>query len=252
MSNYFVMEALMIRLILVILFLIIFFILSIPMWIIEWIIGKFNKKAKDISSLRIVQFAFKCILFICGTKTTVIGMENIPKDEPVLFVGNHRGIFDVLIPYSRMPRATGFVAKKELEKIPGLNIWMRYLHCLFLDRDNMKEGLKTILKGIDLVKNDGISIAIFPEGTRSKGPDMLPFKEGSLKIAEKSGCKIVPMVQKNTRSIFEEQFPLLRKAKTVLEFGTPIDISTLDKDTRKFLGAYVQNIIKEMYDKMEI
>ena len=70
----------MIRLILVILFLVIFFILSIPMWIIEWIIGKFNKTAKDISSLRIVQFAFKCILFICGTKTTVIGMENIPKD----------------------------------------------------------------------------------------------------------------------------------------------------------------------------
>lgn len=242
----------MIRIILVAIFIILFFIISIPIWIIEWVVGKINRRAHDISCLRIVQFAFKCVLFISGTKTTVTGLENIPKDEPVLFVGNHQGIFDTVIAYSMMPNLTGFVAKKEIEKVPFLRVWMRLLYCLFLDRQNMKEGLKTILKGIELVKDKGISMVIFPEGTRSKTEEMGPFKEGALKIAEKSGCKIIPMVQKNTRAILENHYPRIKMAHTAIAFGKPIDISTLTKEEKKFLGAYVQNIIKEMYQELDV
>ena len=70
-------------------------ILSIPVFLVEWIIGKFNRRAKDISSLRIVQWGFKVILKMTGVTTTVIGEENVP-DEPVLFIGNHRSYFDIL------------------------------------------------------------------------------------------------------------------------------------------------------------
>lgn len=202
--------------------------------------------------LRVVQWAMKVLLFICGTKTTVTGLENIPKDEPVLFVGNHQGIFDILISYSRMPRLTGYVAKKEMDKAYFLRKWMRLLHCLFLDRNDLKEGLKTILEGVDLIKNQGVSIVIFPEGTRSKNEEMAPFKEGAFKLATKSGCKIVPMVQKNTRAIFENQFPKIKKAHTALAFGKPIDVNTLTKDEKKFLGTYVQNIVKEMYQELDV
>lgn len=239
----------MLRLIIVALFLLIFFIFSIPMFGIEWIIGKINKRAKDISSLRIVQWAFKCVLFLSGVKTTVIGYENIPKDEPVLFVGNHKSNFDVIITYAKMPNLTGFVAKKEIEKVPLLRTWMRYLYCLFLDRDDVKEGLKTILKGIEYIKQ-GVSLVIFPEGTRNTFEDgMLPFKEGSLKFAEKTGCKIVPMVQNNTGECLEKHSPWIKKTHTVLEFCEPIDIKELSKDDKKFLGAYVQKIIEERYEK---
>lgn len=71
---------------------------------------------------------------------------------------------------------------------------MRYLHCLFLDRKDIKQGLKTILTAIEKIKS-GISICIFPEGTRNKNKDeleLLPFHEGSFKIASKSGCAIHP------------------------------------------------------------
>jgi len=239
----------MIRLVLVALFLLVFFIVSIPLFIIEWIIGKFNHNSKSISSLRIVQITFKIILFLCGTKTTVIGLENVPKDEPVLFIGNHRGIFDVVIAYSMMRGLTGFVSKKEMNKILIVRVWMRNLHCLFLDRDNIKEGLKTILKGIELIKKDKISISIFPEGTRNKDDDVKPFKEGSFKFAEKSGCKIVPMVQNNTESIFEKQFPFIKKTHTILEFGTPIRMDELEKDERKVIGSYTNKIVAEIYEK---
>ena len=167
----------MLRLIITALFLVVFFIFSIPMFGILWIIGKFNKPKKDILALRIVQWAFKVIRFLCGVKTTVIGYENIPKDEPVLFVGNHNSNFDTVIVYSMLPGLTGFVAKKEMEKIPLLHHWMKLLYCLFLDRKNIKEGLKTVLQGIEYIKN-GISITIFPEGTRSKDRGNGTFQGG--------------------------------------------------------------------------
>lgn len=238
----------MIRLILVAIFLLIYFIFCIILFPLEWIIGKFNKRAKDISSLRLIQWVFKVILFISGVKTTVIGYENIPKDEPVLFIGNHRGIFDILITYSRMPNLTGYVSKKEMLKVPVISTWMKMLYCLFLDRDNIKEGLKTILTGIDQI-NNGVSMVIFPEGTRNTGDELLPFHAGSFKLADKTNCKIIPMVQHNTEAIFENQFPRIKATHTVLEYGEPIDITTFSKEDRRNISEYTRNVVKEIYEK---
>lgn len=239
----------MIRFLLVASSVILFLILFSPVLVIEWIIGKFNKEKKDYSSLRIVQNAFKFILWITGVKVTVIGEENIP-DEAVLFIGNHRSFFDILLTYSRCKRLTGYIAKKEMDRFPLLNNWMRNLYCLFLDRENPKEGLKTILTAIDYVKK-GISICIFPEGTRNKGEElsMLPFKEGSFKIASKTGCAIVPISLNNTAEIFENHFPKIKKAHVIIEYGKPIYYQDLDKETQKHIGVYCQNLIQETINR---
>ena len=95
------------------------------------------------------------------------------------------------------------MAKAEMRKIPLLSDWMRYLHCLFLDRKDIKKGLKTILEGVEKIKS-GISICIFPEGTRNRNEDeleLLPFHEGSFKLATKTNCPIVPIALNNTVSI---------------------------------------------------
>lgn len=240
---------LMFRFICVAIFLVVFLILSIPIFLVEWVIGKFNREKRDYSSLRIVQWAFHVILKMTSVQTTVIGEENVP-DEPVLFIGNHRSFFDILLTYSRCKRLTGYVAKKEMEHIPLLSTWMRYLYCLFLDRENPKEGLKTILQAIDYVKN-GISVCIFPEGTRNKGEElsMLPFKDGAFKIATKTNCAIIPISMNNTSAIFENQFPKIRKVHVVIEYGKPIYPNDLDKDDKKHIGRYVQNIIQETIHK---
>lgn len=238
----------MIRTIALALFLLIFFILSIPLYLIETIIGLFSKNAKTKSSQWIVCLALRFIRCICGIHLTVKGIENVPKDVPVLYVGNHRSYFDIVIGYTLAKNNTGFVAKKEMEKLPFINIWMKYLNCQFLDRENAKEGLKTILKCIDLIKN-GTSIWIFPEGTRSPGDEMLPFKEGSFKIAEKSGCPIVPVAISNTEEIFENQAPRIKSRHVIFEFGQPIDTAALDRADKKRLGARVQATIAEMLEK---
>lgn len=239
----------MIRFLLVATFVILFLVLSIPLLFIEWIIGKFNMDLKNKSSLAIVNWAFRVCLFLAGTSVTVIGEENVPKDVPVLYIGNHRSYFDILITYIRVPRPTGYIAKKEMLRYPLLSNWMKNLHCLFLDRKDIKQGLKTILTAIEKVKS-GISICIFPEGTRNRVNDtFMEFHEGSFKIAEKTGCPIIPMSINNSAQIFEDHIPKIKKAHVVLEYGKPIYPAELSKEDRKHLGVYTQNIIKETYFK---
>ena len=239
----------MFRFILVVITLFLYLILGIPVLGTEWIISKFNQEAADYQCLRMVQAAFRFMLKIAGTEITVIGEERIP-DEPVLFIGNHRSYFDILLTYSRCKRLTGYVAKKEMEKIPLLSTWMKYLYCLFLDRHDPKQGMKTILTAIDYIKR-GISICIFPEGTRNSGEELslLPFKEGSFKIAEKTGCAIVPISLNNTAEMFEAHFPKIKKTHVVIEYGAPVYPKDLDKETRKHLAPYFEQIIKETIQK---
>ena len=236
----------MIRFIIGCIFLGTFLILSYIAFPIEWLIGKINKKAKDYSSLRIVQWGFGVILRIAGTKITVIGKENMP-DEAALYVGNHRSFFDILIMYVQCKDLTGFVAKDSMGKIPSLRVWMRYVYCLFLDRKDIKQGMKTILQAIEYVKQ-GVSIAIFPEGTRNTGEElsMLPFKEGSFKIALKTGCPIVPVAINNSAEIFENHLPKLKKTHVVIEYGNPIYPSELSIEEKKHVGMTCHNIIREM------
>ena len=239
----------MIRFLCVAIFLITFLVCSIPLLILEWLIGFINMDVKNRSSLAIVNWAFRVILWICGTKITVLGEENVPKDEPVLYVANHRSYFDILLTYVRVPRPTGYISKKEMERYPLLRNWMRNLHCLFLDRKDIKQGLKTILTGIEQMKS-GISMCIFPEGTRNKVNDtFLPFHGGSFKLAEKSGCPIVPISLNNTAAIFEDHIPKIKKAHVVIEYGKPIYPDRLEKDVKKNLAGYVSDQIQTMYFK---
>ncbi|MDO4302392.1 MAG: lysophospholipid acyltransferase family protein [Bacillota bacterium] len=241
----------MIRFILVACFVILFLVLSIPLLIAEWIIGKFNMDLKNRSSLAIVNWAFRCCLFLAGTRVIVRGEENVPKDCPVLYIGNHRSYFDILITYVRVPRPTGYIAKKEMLRYPLLVNWMKNLHCLFLDRKDVKQGLKIILEAIEKVKS-GISICIFPEGTRNRvNHTFMEFHEGSFKIASKTGCPIVPMTIYNSADIFEDHLPKIKKTTVILEYGEPIFIKELSREDQKRIGIYTQNIIKERYFKIK-
>ncbi len=243
----------MIRFLLVAIILFSFLILSIPILIYEHFLGKKDLDKRNRQSLKIVQFMFSIILKVSGVSYAAEGLENIPKDTAVLYVGNHRSYFDILIGYVTVPGLMGFVAKKEMERYLSLRDWMRNVNCLFLDRDNIKEGLKTILMGIEQVKK-GISVWIFPEGTRNSSADrkdLLPFKEGSLKIAEKSGCPVIPVAMVGTADIFEKHMPFIRPTKVTVRYGTPIYLKELPAEQKKFSGAYVRGVIIDMLKEME-
>lgn len=235
----------MIRILLVLILVLIDFIISLPMFIIGYIVGLFSKRAKDVMWQVIVKIYLKVIGWMAGAKVNYIGLENIPKDTAVLYVGNHSSYFDIVLSYPVLPGVAGFIAKKELLKVPVLAQIMIQVRCLFLDRDNIKEGLKLILKAVEDIKS-GVSLFIFPEGTRSKDGNIAEFKEGSLKIATKAGCPIIPVAFSNTSAIFEDHFPFIKVAKVTIEFGKPIYVNELDKEEQKHIGKKVHDLIVDM------
>ena len=237
------------RSILAVIFVFFYLILGSIVLGVEWIIGKFNKKHADLMTLRFVQWAFRCVMWISGTKLEVKGFENVPKDEAVLYIGNHRGIFDAVTTYSLCPGLTGYIAKDSLKKVPILPMFMKRINCLFIDRSDIKQSLGVILQAIEYIKS-GISICIFPEGTRNKDREhpesLLPFKDGSLKIAQRTGCKIIPMAIIGTDEIFENHLPWVHKQKVTITYGAPILLSELSQEDRKHPGAYCQKEIGQM------
>ena len=240
----------MIRTILFLLFAIAFLILGLSVLGAEWLLRKVWKRGADLSTLRIVQWGLRTLEHISGPEVIVRGMEHIPTDQAVLYIGNHRSYFDIVLSYSRCPGLTGYISKDLLEKVPILRAWMRRVYCLFLNREDPRQGLKTILTAIEYVKS-GVSIFIFPEGTRAKTDEMLPFKEGSFKVATKTGCPIIPVAFTNTSAIFEDHVPFIRKARVVITYGEPILPSELAPEQKKHIGAYVQGIIADMLKENE-
>lgn len=238
----------MIRFFCIILFLLLFSIISLPMYLIVNIIGHFSPMKKAKISQSFVVWGFKMVLFASGTTLKAEGQENVPKDTPVLYVANHRSYYDIPTCYTLVKNNTGFVSKKEMEKVPCISRWMRHINCQFLDRENVREGLKTILNCIELIKS-GTSIFLFPEGTRSLNGEMLPFKEGGFKIATKTGCPIVPVAIENTENIFETHIPKVKRQTVSVRFGTPIFVSELTPAEKKCLGTTVQEQIRTMLNE---
>ena len=234
----------MIRLIIISIPLVLFFAISLIVALILLIIKLFSKKACDILSLRWVQFGLILANLITGMKTVAEGKENITTDESVLYVSNHLSLFDIIVLYPLMKKPTGFIAKKEINKVPILNILMRFTHCLFLDRSDPRKGLQMVLDAAELIKG-GTSMFLFPEGTRSKDGELLDFKTGSFKIVEKTHCKVVPVRIDYEKEVFEDHAPKFYSNVAHVKFYEAIDTEGMDKHEVKELAAQLHEQLKK-------
>ncbi len=193
-----------------------------------------------------IRFSFKVIIALAGVEIEVKGLENIPE-EPCLFIGNHRGIFDIVVTMLLIPHEVGYVGKMEFAKVPLMNYWMKMLNCVFLDRQDVRQGLKAIGEAADNVKA-GTSMFIFPEGTRNHGEGIMEFKEGSLKIAEKASSAVVPVAITNTAEILEKHFPIVKAQHVRVSFGAPVYPKQLPREEKKNLGAKMRETVLEMFE----
>lgn len=234
----------MVRFILIIIAVFIYFIFMIPLGLAMVITGLFSQKAKDKFAKAVLDFGFKAVTFMSGVKVRYIGLDKLIKDKPVLYVANHSSFFDVILVNPVLPSATAYIAKKSFAKVPVFAQVMKLSHSLFLDRDDIKQGLKIILEAIELVKS-GISVFVFPEGTRSKTGEIADFKEGSMKVSTKSGCPIIPISISNTAAVWEDHFPKIEPREVVIEILDPVYPGDFDRDAQKHLGKYCRNLIEE-------
>ena len=220
-----------------------------PFGLICFIIGILGfRKAMTVATNRIAFAWAWYIIFLTRSKITVVGRENIPKTGGVCFVCNHGSVFDVVLTLAFTNRPFGFIAKKELLFVPLLNAWIAILGGLFIDRKNPRKGLKTINKGIKRLKS-GSGILIFPEGSRSRGQGLLPFKAGSFRLASQSGVPVVPIAISNSYNLFEVNYRI-NKVPLRIEFCKPLTANEIPHATRKqYLADETQKLIEEALNK---
>ncbi|NEU06001.1 MULTISPECIES: lysophospholipid acyltransferase family protein [Clostridium] len=209
---------------------------------------KSKKEYEDYTNVKGKEWS-KFLLKATGLNIIVKGKEN-EIEGPCLYVSNHQSIVDIPLIFSVVEKPLGAVAKKELEKIPVLSYWCKAIGCVFLDRENPREGIKAIQRGTENLKN-GQSMLIFPEGTRSKNGQIGEFKKGSLRMAIKSGMPIIPVTVKGTYKIYEGYKDAKKENKDcICIIHEPIYTKDLSKDELNGLVEKCQDIIDNTLKKL--
>jgi 1-acyl-sn-glycerol-3-phosphate acyltransferase len=205
------------------------------------------RKPMTMMLYRVAQCWSRSLIKLTGCKVTVSGRENIPRSGGICFVSNHGSIFDVFLALAYCGRPFGFIAKKELIKVPFINLWILLLGGFFVDRNNARSAVKTINKGVEKIQSGGAMI-IFPEGRRSKGEGLLPFRRGSLKLATKAKAPIVPMAISGSYDVFEKT-KLFVSGPIGVSFCEPVYTEDMPSEDRKqYLCDKIYSIIKEKLD----
>ena len=184
-----------------------------------------------------------------NAKIDVSGLEKINLDETYLLVSNHLSLVDISAIIKAFPKYVTFASKSELSSVFVFGDWMRLCGSVFLDRENPRETITSFNKAIENLKN-GISMCIFPEGTRSITGEIGKFKRGSFKLAIKSNVKILPVVLHGTREIYENNCKRIKKGTVKVIFLDPIDVSKLSKDEIKNINDVVRDNINSVYEKL--
>ena len=190
----------------------------------------------------------ECMLACAGVKLQVEGNENIPK-ETALFVGNHQGNFDIPIILSKLGPLKSILAKVETSKIPGVRMWMVHFDCIFMDRSDPRQSLESLKRAQELLEQ-GRSVIIFPEGTRSKGPDMIEFKAGALRCALKAQVPIVPFALDGSWKAMEEHNGWMKPAEVKLHILPKISTADMPKAQTRTVSQKVQQAIQDELDRM--
>ncbi|MFI3226729.1 MAG: lysophospholipid acyltransferase family protein [Clostridia bacterium] len=190
----------------------------------------------------LVQGWTRKLIRMSGARINLVGEENIPKEHAV-YVANHQGNFDVALMLAMIGEPRSLLAKVEMGKMPIVRDWMRHLGCIFVDRNDPKQGLKAVISAIKYVKA-GNSITIFPEGTRSKEGPMGEFKAGSTVVAVKSGALIVPVTIDGSYKILEANKGFkVTPADVNVTIHKPIDPKKLSKEEISDIDNNIKNII---------
>ncbi|GEL78127.1 lysophospholipid acyltransferase family protein [Tenuibacillus multivorans] len=185
-----------------------------------------------------------------GSKMIIKGEANIP-DGPYLIVGNHQSYYDIFAYLGYFKDPFGFISKIEVSKIPIVRPWMKVMDCLFLDREDRRQSVKTFKNGIQLLEG-GHPIAIFPEGTRSLGREMLSFQSGSFNLARKAKVPVLPVMIDGTHKILEDNHNRIKKATVYMTICDPISVDEVEQMSLDELAEETQRRIQEALDDVKV
>lgn len=208
--------------------------------------GRIEERTKYVDGL-VAVFADKARRW-AGVTYDVKGQENIPAEGAVVYAANHNSYFDAPIMMTQVRGMPGFLMKKELGKIPGARLWLESIGCIFVDRSDMRAAATALKEAEENVRN-GISMAVFPEGTRSKDGKVGEFKGGAFKIAQRTGVPIVPVAIRGSADIFENHGNRITPGVIRMRILPPVEVKGLTRAQFKEVPEKVRKMIEDALDE---
>jgi len=163
-------------------------------------------------------------------------------------MSNHQSNFDIPVALAHLPFKFRWVAKAELFKIPIFGYAMHRIGHINIDRSNRRAAFKSLKKAAKNIR-EGVSVLIYPEGTRSKDGNIRPFKKGGFVLALESGVPIVPVIIHGTWPIMPKDKLIIRPGNVTIEIKEPIETKNYTRKSKDELLEKVRNIICESFEK---
>lgn len=195
------------------------------------------------------------VLFLCGVKVVVSGdvkelRRRNRKGEGFCFVSNHTSLLDIPIMMGKLRIKSGYVTKRELAFVPILNLFIALVHSVYINRKSLKSSVRAVRKATKNIQN-GFSMVIFPEGTRSKTGAIAPFKHGSFRMATESGAYVVPLTIKGLRCALEDRRHAFQKTVCYFNVGHPVKPpKPEEREAVSLMIKEVENGIRSTYERL--
>jgi len=188
----------------------------------------------------------KVALLANGVRVKVEGLEQLRDEGPYIFMANHQGSYDIFALLGQLPFQFKWLAKKEIFSIPILGWAMTIAGYISLDRDGTRETVEAMNKAAQKIQ-EGMSVVIFPEGTRSVDGSIQPFKKGGFTLAVKSQVPIVPIALAGSREILAKDRLAISPGNIRVRIGHPIETSHCSTKDRQTLMEEVREAISSQF-----
>jgi 1-acyl-sn-glycerol-3-phosphate acyltransferase len=195
----------------------------------------------------VMRFWAHLFLLTTGTRVTVEGLDRLDPRASYVFTGNHISNIDIPVMVGRLPVSVRFLAKKELFAVPVLGGAMRAIHIVRTDRKAGPMAHREINEQVGRVITAGLSLVIYPEGTRSRDAELMPFKKGAFRIAIDNGMPIVPVTITGSERVWKPGSKLIRGGPVRLVIHEPVSTSGLTQNDIGDLRDRVRRVVGESY-----
>lgn len=190
----------------------------------------------------------RSLLFASRIHVTVKGLSNIDPNRSFIYMSNHQSNFDIPVLLAYLPVQFRWIAKNELFKIPIFGYAMKRAGHISIDRSGRKSTLQSIKNAAETIRN-GVSVSIFPEGTRSQDGNLKSFKNGGFVLAVDSGVPIIPIIIHGTWQIMSKNQLRIKSGRVLLEILEPIESSNFSRKTKNDLLEKVRQIISDRLEE---
>jgi len=190
----------------------------------------------------------RTLLFGARVKVAVKNPDNIDPSRSYIYMSNHQSNFDIPVLLAYLPVQFRWLAKVELFRIPIFGFAMQRAGYISIDRSDRKAAILSLKHAAEIIRG-GVSVLIFPEGTRSRDGNIRPFKSGGFILAIDSGAPIVPVIIHGTFPIMPKDRLRIRPGNVVLEIEKPVETSHYSRRDKAELMEKVRQIITASHEK---